>query len=93
MRMEPAISLPISRGTSPAASAAAAPPEGTTHGSFWIPWVPGQAVDVVVALEVTCEQWKVGLAQDDGAGFGEALHGQGARVPARDSGTPAIRRW
>ena len=51
---------------------------GTTHGSFWIPRVPGQAVDVVVGLEVTCEQRNVGLAQDDGAGFGEAFHGQGA---------------
>ena len=47
---------------------------GATHGSFWIPWVPGQAVDVVVALEVNSEERDVGLSQDDGAGFGEAFH-------------------
>ena len=58
------MSLPTSSAVSPAASAAAAPPDDPPGVRVGIPRIVGDAVDVVVGLEIQQAKRHVGLAED-----------------------------
>src|SRR3712207_4737426 len=73
-RTEPPRSLPMSKGESPAATAAAAAPTGRAP---LVPGIAGRAKDRAVALVVRGKHGHVRLAQDDRARRAQARHDGG----------------
>ena len=80
-RIEPPVSVPIAHGASPAATAAALPPDDRP-GRAAVPWVEHRPEAGVLVRGAHRELVLVGLAQQRRAGLGELLdHGRRVRRP------------